>query len=332
MSETRSLPELLTVQEVATSLRESKVSVYRKIRRGDLPACEGEAVARRLRDRDDRAERVGISEPHRARRVPREPQHDDRPMTAQHKTTINAPNPLTRTRSGPFDSLAALKFPRWVQLKLLPSAGFVEAARMEHRTPVVLRGGSGMSVDVDREGRLGWFGYLDWGAILASVFAGLGVTLLLVAFGSAAGIEAADDGGDETRISSIVGTWTVVSALLGTLVGTFIGGRYSRFQSGASAVYNALVSWGFVQVLALWLAGSGIAGLLSGGLRSVQQAPTADAAEGTANEVADAVSWGGWALALGMALTLAAAIAGWWIGSRSQLADAETEDVNVRVR
>jgi hypothetical protein len=188
------------------------------------------------------------------------------------------------------------------------------------------------AVDVDREGRLGWFGYLDWGAILASVFAGLGVTLLLVAFGSAAGIEAADDGGDETRISSIVGTWTVISALLGTFIGTFIGGRYSRFQSGASAIYNALTSWGFVQVLALWLAGNGIAGLLSGGLRSVERLPTAEAAEGTAEQVADAVSWGGWALALGMALTLAAAIAGWWVGSRSRLADAETEDVGVRVR
>lgn len=188
------------------------------------------------------------------------------------------------------------------------------------------------TVEIDREGRLGWFGYLDWGAILASVFAGLGMTLLLVAFGSAVGIEAADDGGDETRISSIVGTWTVVSALLGTLIGTFIGGRYSRFQSGASAVYNALTSWGFVQVLALWLAGNGIAGLLSGGLRSVQETPSAEAAEGTAEQVADAVSWGGWALALGMALTLAAAIAGWWIGSRSQLAGAETEDVNIRVR
>jgi hypothetical protein len=185
-------------------------------------------------------------------------------------------------------------------------------------------------IEVDREGKLGWFGYLDWGAILASVFAGLGLTLLLVAFGSAVGIEAADDGGDETRISSIVGTWTVVSALLGTLVGTFIGGRYSRFQSGASAVYNALTSWGFVQVLALWLAGNGIAGLLSGGLRSVEQTPSAEVGEGTAEQVADAVSWGGWALALGMLLTLAAAIAGWWIGSRSRLADAETEDLNVR--
>jgi hypothetical protein len=188
------------------------------------------------------------------------------------------------------------------------------------------------SVEVNREGRLGWFGYLDWGAILASVFSGLGITLLLVAFGSAAGIEAADDGGDETRISSVVGTWTVISALLGTLIGTFIGGRFSRFQSGASAVYNALTSWGFVQVLALWLAGNGIAGLLSGGLRSVQETPSVEAAEGAAEQAADAVSWGGWALALGMAFTLAAAIAGWWIGSRSQLADAETEDVVVRRR
>ena len=191
------------------------------------------------------------------------------------------------------------------------------------------------AVDVNREGRLGWFGYLDWGAILASVFAGLGTTLLLVAFGSAAGIEAADDGGDETRISSIVGTWTVVSALLGTLVGTFIGGRYSRYQSGASAVYHALTSWGLVQVLGLWLAGSGIAGLLSGGLRSTdtaRTARTADTSEGAAEQIADAVSWGGWALALGMALTLAMAIAGWWIGSRSRLTDAETDDVAVRVR
>jgi hypothetical protein len=188
------------------------------------------------------------------------------------------------------------------------------------------------AVDVNREGRLGWFGYLDWGPILASVFAGLGTTLLLVAFGSAAGIEAADDGGDETRISSIVGTWTVVSALIGTFVGTFIGGRYSRFQSGASAVYNALTSWGFVQVLGLWLASNGVAGLLSGGLRSAGDVGSARVSEAATEAIADAVSWGGWALALGMALTLAVSIAGWWIGSRSRLSTAETDDLGVRAR
>ena len=188
------------------------------------------------------------------------------------------------------------------------------------------------TVQVEDDGRLGWFGYLDWGAILASVFAGLGLTLLLVAFGSAAGIEAADDGGDETRISTVIGTWTVISALLGTFVGTFIGGRYSRFQSPASAIYNALTSWGFVQVLALWLAGNGIAGLLAGGLRSVQKTPSANVAQNAAARAADAVSSGGWALALGMILTLAAAVAGWWVGSRTRLAGAETDDVAVRRR
>jgi hypothetical protein len=181
------------------------------------------------------------------------------------------------------------------------------------------------AIDVDREGRIGWFGYLDWGAVLAAVFAGLGITVLLVALGSAAGIEAGDDGGDETLISTAVGTWTVISALIGTFVGTFIGGRYSRYQSPASAVYNALTSWGFVQVLALWLASNGIAGLLAGGLRSA--ASLGENAGTSTGNVANAVSWGGWAVTLGMALTLAVAIAGWWVGSRSQLTDPETEEL-----
>jgi len=82
-------------------------------------------------------------------------------------------------------------------------------------------------------------------------------------------------------------------------------------------------------VLGLWLAGIGIAGLLSGGLRSADAAAGANVPGDAAEQAADAVSWGGWALALGMALTLAAAIAGWWIGSRSRLADAETDNVNL---
>ena len=139
-------------------------------------------------------------------------------------------------------------------------------------------------------------------------------------------------GGDETRISSIVGTWTVVSALLGTLVGTFIGGRYSRFQSGASAVYKRPRLVGVRPGAGAVARGQwnrrpplGRAEVQSSELRAPRP-------QKNANQVADAVSWGGCALALGMALTLAAAIAGWWIGSRTQLADAETDDVKVRVR
>ena len=86
-----------------------------------------------------------------------------------------------------------------------------------------------------------------------------------------------------------------------------------------------------MQVLGLWLAGNGIAGLLAGGLRVADEGAAAAPSREAAKKAADVVSWGGWALALGMALTLAAAIIGWSIGSRSRLADAETDDVNVRV-
>jgi hypothetical protein len=173
----------------------------------------------------------------------------------------------------------------------------------------------------------GWFGELDWGAILASVIAGLGVTLLLVTFGAAAGIEASDDGGNEGRIAGGVGTWAVISALLGTLVGTFIGGRFSRWQSPGSATYHGITSWGLATVLSAILGAMGALGLLGSAL-SREDAGTGTASQGgeaATGDVVDAISWGGWALALGMLLTLATAIVGWHLGSRSRLTEMELE-------
>ncbi len=57
-----------------------------------------------------------------------------------------------------------------------------------------------MAYGRDRGRGWGVFGDLDWGAIVASVVAGMGLTLLLATLGAAAGIEAADDdGGDDER-------------------------------------------------------------------------------------------------------------------------------------
>ena len=178
----------------------------------------------------------------------------------------------------------------------------------------------------------GWFGNLDWGAIIASVVAGLGITLLLVTIGAAAGIEAADDNDDNAgRIAAGVGTWAVISALLGTLAGTFIGGRFSRWQSPGSATYHGITSWGVTTLLAAWLGASGALGLLGSALSREDADPgraqgaTDDDAAGAINQAANEISWGGWALALGMVLTLAAAIIGWHLGSRTRLTDAEAE-------
>jgi hypothetical protein len=181
--------------------------------------------------------------------------------------------------------------------------------------------------DRGRGSTWGWFGELDWGAILASVIAGLGVTLLLVTFGAAAGIEASDDGGNEGRIAAGVGTWAVISALLGTLVGTFIGGRFSRWQSPGSATYHGLTSWGLATLLSAWLGATGALGLLGSALsREDVGTGTAGGTGGeAASEAANAISWGGWALALGMVLTLITAVVGWHLGSRSRLTQAELE-------
>ncbi len=125
-----------------------------------------------------------------------------------------------------------------------------------------------MAYGRDRGRGWGWFGDLDWGAIVASVVAGMGITILLVTLGAAAGIEAADDeGGDNAgRIAAGVGTWAVLSAMLGTLAGTFIGGRFSRTQSPGSATYHGLTSWALGTLITVWLGATGALGLLGSAL------------------------------------------------------------------
>jgi len=170
-------------------------------------------------------------------------------------------------------------------------------------------------------------GRLDWGAILASVVAGLGITILLVTIGAALGLHAADDD-NAGRVAAGIGTWTVISALLGTLAGTFIGGRFSRWQTPGSATYHGITSWGVTTLLGAWLGATGALGLLGSALgredvgaqQAQQQGQGADA-----EQLTDAIAWGGWALALGMLLTLLAAIGGWWLGSRTAVTDAEAD-------
>ena len=184
-----------------------------------------------------------------------------------------------------------------------------------------------MDTTYDRRDDRGWFGDLDWGAILASVVAGFGITLLLIAFGAAAGIEASDDAGDnEGRISAAVGTWTVLSALLGTIIGTFIGGRFSRWQSPGSAVYHGITSWGLATLLGSILGAIGGLGVLGAALRAREEAGGATGGTtGGGEDIADKISWGGWALCLGLLLTLAASILGWWLGARTRVTDAERD-------
>lgn len=169
---------------------------------------------------------------------------------------------------------------------------------------------------------------IDWAAIVASVVVGLGVTLLLVVIGAAVGVTAAE-GADAGTVSTAIGGWTVLSALIGAFAGTYVGGRVSRGFDPVSPLLHGVASWSLVTITAVWLGASGVAGLLGAGLQTAgqigaetglpdaEQVPT-EAPAGTV----DAIAWGGWALAIGFLVTLGLSILGWWLGERSRPAVA----------
>lgn len=159
---------------------------------------------------------------------------------------------------------------------------------------------------------------LHWPAIIAAVVIGFGFTILLVTIGAAADANALEGAGnnDDGKIAAALGAWTVIAAVAGTLLGSYIGGRYTRWTSRGSAVYHALAAWGLSTALAAWLGASGSVGLLGSSLTSVANAPAKD-------DAAQAIAWGGWALAAGMALTMVASIAAWLFGSNRHLDNFE---------
>ena len=162
-----------------------------------------------------------------------------------------------------------------------------------------------------------------------------------------------------------VGISLIIAMLVGSFIGSFVGGRFSRWLDRGSVIYHAVTSWGVATlmsallftVLIVGFAGSAatVAGTAAvadpAGAASRTVAPAAartartgaaavnntgvaantGAAATSANNTAaakgaDALGGAGWALGLGMLLTLGASFAGWWLGSRKPLMGIEVED------
>jgi hypothetical protein len=172
---------------------------------------------------------------------------------------------------------------------------------------------------------------VNWGAIGLAVIIGMGITWLLVTVGAAAGAMAEDGDvadGDSGKITAVVGSWMVIAALGGTFVGSYIGGRFTRFSSRGAAIYHAVGAWGLSVILGAWLGAIGATGLLGSSLSAAANQPRKAQAAASGVEpkdIVDAISWGGWALAGGLALTLVVAITAWWAGAHRSLDDFERE-------
>lgn len=201
---------------------------------------------------------------------------------------------------------------------------------------------------------------IDWASVVASTVAGVATTATLILLGIATGLIAANENTDTEGalgILSGIGAWAVVAAILGTLVGSMLGGRLARWLDRGSVAYHALTSWGLATLTSLVLLtlvvlafASSATSVAAGDVAAndTQNAAAAadtnattpaerDAAGGTdpagdngtsseaADDAGDALGTASLALAIGMLLTLAASFAGWWIGSRKKLTDFERE-------
>lgn len=206
---------------------------------------------------------------------------------------------------------------------------------------------------------------VDWGAVVASVVAGLAFTSMLVILGMSTGLIAGseDTGADDAAgILGAIGAWTVVAAVIGAFVGSLLGGRLARWLDRGTLAYHAFTSWGLATLLSILLATMVAIGFSSTATSAATSATAADQATATpaeaggaegaatdgaaggtdgqtgegdgaattgkekAENTADALGGAGVALTLGMLLTLAASFAGWWVGSRKRLTDFERED------
>jgi hypothetical protein len=222
---------------------------------------------------------------------------------------------------------------------------------------------------------------LHWGPALASVIVGLAVTAMLIMIGVASGLIAGDDttNGDEAQgILAAIGAWSVIALALGSFIGSFVGGRLTRWMDRLSIATHTLVSWGVATLLALALvslvsigfattatsvattataaevtddSSNGAAAAANGanaaGSDATDATGTTGAARGNdagsknsnangnntdnakaADNTGDVLGGAGWAIAVGMILSLVASAAGWFLGSRRRLTDIEREEIS----
>lgn len=143
----------------------------------------------------------------------------------------------------------------------------------------------------------------DTTALVASIFAILGFTMLLLAFGGALGIDV-PGGLADGALGTEFGTWAFLSAVIGTLLGCLVGGLMSSRHGLSSAIGHGLAACSGAIVLGALLGAFGVIGLLGGGI----------AFSGAEGGAVSEIGWNGWALFVGLLSSYVAGVAGWMAG------------------
>lgn len=143
----------------------------------------------------------------------------------------------------------------------------------------------------------------DTTALVASIFAILGMTMLLLAFGGALGIDV-PGGLADGALATAIGTWAFLSAVIGTFLGCLVGGLMSTRHGISSAVGHGLAACSGALVLGSLLSSFGVTGLLGGGI----------AFTGAEGGAVTEIHWNGWALFVGILSSYVTGVGGWIAG------------------
>ena len=166
------------------------------------------------------------------------------------------------------------------------------------------------------------------GPILAGIITTIASMLILTVLGVAIGSSALEPRDSGETIGTAAAIWGIASALVSFLLGGWVAAKTAAVAGTGSGLINGLMVGAGVLVLVLWLAGSGVSGLIGSlgtGVEdiislaedqgvSVDQAQAEQAVQVDPNQAFDTVQEGSWWTLLGLVLPLAAAGAGGVLG------------------
>lgn len=134
-------------------------------------------------------------------------------------------------------------------------------------------------------------GGIRWPAVFAGLAVGLGVQLLLMLFGVAAGFAVYGAGGrpDGSSLSIAAGVWNTISMIIAALVGGYVAARSSGLRRHADGVIHGVVAWGAAMLFFAMLTGS-VTGSALSGMFGATAAPPVAASSADSASVGDLLS------------------------------------------
>lgn len=107
---------------------------------------------------------------------------------------------------------------------------------------------------------------LSWGAIFAGLVVATVLQILFMLTGIAIGFAVWDVGDSPEALGMGVGIWVAVAALISLFMGGLTTGHMAGILTPGDGAIHGVIMWGLSMILTVWLAVSGVTGLLGGAL------------------------------------------------------------------